>query len=178
MTAMERTLRPHLLIGLAAAAGAVAMISAATAPTARADDFTDVINAVDGDFSAGQAYFSDAVSDFGSSEDVDGLASLFSGLNEDLLGAPISLVGGTVQLLDNEPVDGAVGLGIPAPTDFADGLSEAETLYNLGETYLTAGATAISSGEYGGGLIDELFGADVVSIIPLEEILLGSVASL
>jgi hypothetical protein len=41
------------LIGVAAAAGAfgaAAMMSAATAPTARADDFTDVINAVDGDY--------------------------------------------------------------------------------------------------------------------------------
>jgi len=175
---MERTLRPHLLVGLIAAAGAAAVISAATAPDARADDFTDVINAVDGDFAAGQTYFSEAVSDFGSNQDVDGLASLFSGLNQDLLGAPISLVGGTVELLDNEPVDAAVGLGISAPTDFADGLSEAESLYTLGESYLTVGETAFSSGEYGAGLIDTLFGADVVSVIPLEEILLGSVASL
>jgi hypothetical protein len=177
MTAMESALRPHTLIGLIAAAGAAAVMSAATAPTARADDFTDVINAVDGDFAAGQTYFTEAVTDFGSNQDVEGVASLFSGLNEDLLGAPISLVGGTAALLANEPVEGAVGLGIPAPTDFADGLSEAESLYTLGESYLTAGETALSSGDYGPGVIDTLFGADVVSVVPLEEVLLGSIAS-
>ena len=45
--------RIQILIGLAAAAGAVgaaAMVSTATAPTARADDFTDIITYVDADF--------------------------------------------------------------------------------------------------------------------------------
>jgi hypothetical protein len=174
---MERTLRPHMLIGLVAAAGAAAVMSAATAPTARADDFTDVINAIEDDLSAGQIYFGDAASDFSSNQDVDGLAYLFSGLNEDLLAPSISLVGGTAELLDNEPVTGTVGLEISPPTDFADGLTNAQDLFQLGEAFSSAGATAISSGEYGGGLLDELFGADVSSILPLEEILLGSVAS-
>jgi hypothetical protein len=174
---MESSLRPHTLIGLIAAAGAAAVMSAATAPTARADDFTDVINAIEGDFASGQTYFGDAASDFSSNQDVDGLAYLFSGLNQDLLAPSISLLGGTAELLDSEPVTGAVGLEVSAPTDFADGLSGAENLYNLGEDYLTTGLTAISSGEYGGGLLDALFGADVVSILPVEEILLGSVAS-
>jgi hypothetical protein len=41
------------LVGVAAAAGAfgvAVMMSAATAPTARADDFTDVISEVDADY--------------------------------------------------------------------------------------------------------------------------------
>jgi hypothetical protein len=41
------------------------MMAAATAPTARADDFTDVINKVDADLTAGQSYFIAAVTDFG-----------------------------------------------------------------------------------------------------------------
>jgi hypothetical protein len=176
-TAMERTLRPHMLIGFAAAAGAAAMMSAAAAPTAHADDFTDVINAIEGDFASGQTYFGDAASDFSSNEDVAGLAYLFSGLNEDALGAPVSLIGGTAELLDNETVTGVVGLEINPPTDFADGLTNAEDLYQVGQEFFNAGATLISSGEYGGGLLDELFGADVSSVLPLEEILLGSVAS-
>jgi hypothetical protein len=66
---MERALRPGVLIGLAATVGTfgvAAMMSAATAPTARADDFSNIINAIDGDFTAGQADFTAAVSDFGS----------------------------------------------------------------------------------------------------------------
>src|SRR5271166_3881800 len=49
-----------VLVGLDAAVGAVgaaAMMSAATAPTARADDFTDILNGVEGNFAAGQTAF-------------------------------------------------------------------------------------------------------------------------
>jgi len=49
-----------MLIGLAAAAGAfgvAVMMSAVTAPTARADDFSDVISAVDGDYTGVAASF-------------------------------------------------------------------------------------------------------------------------
>jgi hypothetical protein len=53
-----------MLIGLGAAAGAfgvAAMMSAATAPTARADAYSDIISAVDGDFAAGEAEFASAL---------------------------------------------------------------------------------------------------------------------
>ncbi len=41
----------------AGAFGAAAMISVATAPSARADDFSDIISAIDGDFTARQRRF-------------------------------------------------------------------------------------------------------------------------
>src|SRR5271168_493275 len=59
--------RAATLIGVAAAAGAfgvAAMMSAATAPTARADDLTEIVNAVDGDFANGTADFNTAFGDF------------------------------------------------------------------------------------------------------------------
>ena len=59
---MRSTLRPRarILVGMAAATGALGallMLSAATAPSARADDYADMVNAVDGDFAAGQAAY-------------------------------------------------------------------------------------------------------------------------
>src|ERR1700689_2795012 len=68
--------RTGVLVGLAAAAGAfgvAAMISAATPPTARADDFTDIVNAVEAELAFGQAAFTTASTDFGSSDVTDGL---------------------------------------------------------------------------------------------------------
>jgi hypothetical protein len=177
---MTRTLTSQILIGLAAAAGALgaAAMMSVTAPTARADDFTDVINAVDGDFAQGQVYFGEAVTAFGSNADVTGLADLFNGLNEDVLGSSTNLFAGTAELLDNEVVTGPVGLGITAPTDFASGASLAEDFYQAGLSYLTDGASAFAAGDYGYGVFDDLFGANILAALPLEEILLGSVASL
>ena len=52
--------RSRILVGLAASAGAfgaAAMMSAAAAPTAHADDITDIISAVEGDYADGQSAF-------------------------------------------------------------------------------------------------------------------------
>ncbi len=80
--------RSGVLVGLAAAAGAfgaAAMMSAATAPTARADDFTDIVNAAEGELAFGQTAFTTAFTDFGSSDVTDGLQALVNGSYDDLL---------------------------------------------------------------------------------------------
>jgi hypothetical protein len=175
---MSHKSRTGLLISLGAAAGVAAMMSAATAPTARADDFTDVINAVDTDFTTGQADFSDAVTAFEGNADLSGLTDFFDGLNEDFLASSTNLFAGTAELLDNEAVTGPIGLGVTPPTDFADAVSVAETLYQEGTTEMTDAANAFIAGDYGYGVFYDLFGADIATVLPLEEILLGSVASL
>ena len=99
--------RTGVLVGLAAAAGAfgvAAMMSAATAPTARADDFTDIVNGVEAELAYGQAAFTTAFTDFGSSDVTDGLQALVNGSYDDLVGAPDSLYIGTVEALTNETV--------------------------------------------------------------------------
>ena len=72
--------RSRILVGLAATAGAfgaAAIMSAATAPTARADDFSDIISAVDGDFTQGSNAFASALADFGSNDINQGRADGF-----------------------------------------------------------------------------------------------------
>jgi hypothetical protein len=69
LTAMQLTLRSHStarvgVLGIVVAAGAfglAAMMSAVTAPTARADDFTEILSAVEGDFT--ESYLSMAATD-------------------------------------------------------------------------------------------------------------------
>src|ERR1700733_9618197 len=114
--------RPGVLVGLAAAAGAfgaAATLSATAAPTARADDFTDVINAVDGDYADGQAAFTTALTDFSSNELGNGLAAFFSGVNDDALSAPNNLLIGTVDLLTNQAVSGSTAWDFPNVGDFS-----------------------------------------------------------
>jgi hypothetical protein len=171
--------RAATLIGVAAAAGAfgvAAMMSAATAPTARADDFTDVINAIDGDFTAGQADFTTAFTDFGSSDVNDGLAALFSGVDDDFVGAPNNLLLGTAELAANDPVTGSLVVDVPSESDFTSGLNLAETLIGEAQTYSTATLTALSSGDYVSAA-GEFYDASLYDAAAVQVFLEGVVAS-
>ena len=121
------------LIGVVAAAGAfgaAAMMSAATAPTARADDFGDVITAVDGVYAVGQDDFTTAFTDFGGGDVNDGLAAFFSGVDTDLLGAPGTLELGTVQLLTTGTIMAGTSFDIGPESDFTSALADVQ--YDLG----------------------------------------------
>lgn len=179
---MRSTLGPHarILVGMAAATGALGallMLSAATAPSARADDYTDIVNAVDGDFAAGQAAYTSALADFSSSDVTGGLTEFFDGFDDDALSAPNNLIVGSVEALANESITGSEPIGFIAPANFSDALTAAESVFNIGETYFTNGATEFAAGAYGEAALLDIFGADYVSVVPLEELLLGAAAS-
>jgi hypothetical protein len=136
--------RTGVLVGVAAAAGAfgaAAMLSAATAPTARADDFTDLINAVDGVYAVGEADFSTAFTDFGGGDVNDGLAAFFSGVDTDLLGAPGSLEIGTVQLLTTGTIMTGISFDVGAEPDFTSALTDAESFLADAQENFTSAVT-------------------------------------
>jgi hypothetical protein len=173
--------RTGVVVGLAAAAGAfgaAAMMSAAAAPTARADDFTDVINAVDGDFAFGQTEFTTAFTDFSSGDLANGLEALIDGSDDDALSAPNNFLTGTVEVLTNESVNSSTPWDFGLPADFNTAVTDAETIFAAGETYLTTDAPeAFSLGEYGAAAYDDLFGLDYLTVAPLQELLLGAAVS-
>jgi hypothetical protein len=147
--------RAATLLGFAAAAGAfgvAAMMAAATAPTARADlssDFYyDFIAPVDYDFTEGQTDFSTAFSEFGTNDVNDGLASLLSGVNNDFLAIPDSLAVGTVDLLTNESVDGALDFYVIPASDFTSATADAESDFAQSQGWLTDAWTALPGGSY------------------------------
>ena len=172
--------RAGLLIGLIAAAGAfgaAAMTSAATAPAAHADDFTDVINNVDADLTAGQAEFSTAFTDFGSSNPADGLAALLSGVDDDFIAAPDSLYIGTVELATNESVTGALTFGLGPVPDFTAGLSGAEGFFTIAEGDFSAVATELAASDYGAAAFDSATGGEYLAA-SFDELILGLAGSL
>jgi hypothetical protein len=172
--------RTGLLTALAAAAGAfgaAAMMTTATAPTARADVYSDIIASVDGDLTDGQAAFTTASADFASNQLANGLAALIDGFNDDALSAPANLLVGSVEALTNETITGSEGWGLSAPSSFSEALTDAETIFTEGEGYFTSAATDLAGGEYGQAVLLDSFGADFVSIVPLEELLLGAAVS-
>ncbi len=172
--------RYGILVGLAAAAGAVctaAMMSTATAPTARADDFTDIINAVDGDFATGQLDFTTAFSDFGSSAFGPGLTAFFDGVDDDLLSAPDNVIVGSVEALTNEPITNSITFGIGLPSSLADSVTLAESDFTGAESEFALAATDFSAGNYGDATLFDFIGADLASVVPVEELLLGAAVS-
>lgn len=170
--------RGGVLIGLAATVGAfgAAAMLAATAPTARADAFSDIVASIEGDYTLGQTDFTAAAADFGSNPGL-GLAELIDGVNQDFVAAPDNLVVGTVQALTNETVSAELPLNLPVPTDFADAVSEAQIIFYEGVGDVGDVGGLLSSAQYGSAALYDLFGSEAVAIFPLEELLLGAAAS-
>jgi hypothetical protein len=170
--------RSAILIAVAAAAGAfgaAAMMSAAAAPTARADDTTQIIDAINGDYAAGQTDFTAALTDFGGGGFVPGLAALFGGVNEDSLAVPDNLLLGAVEALEGDPITSTLFVDdLSVPKTFADASAEAQIFFNTGEGFLSNAADAFSAGDYGAGTYEELIGSDYATVLPLEELILGA----
>jgi len=173
--------RPGILIAVAAAAGAfgaAAMMSAAAAPTARADDTSLIIAAIEGDYAEGQTDFTAASTDFGSGDFVGGLADTLGGVNEDTLAAPDNLVLGAAEALEGGPITSTLFIDDLVVTDnFADASSVAQTFFNEGEGFLSNAAIDFSASDYGAGTYEELVGSAYAYVLPVEELLLGAVAA-
>jgi hypothetical protein len=174
--------RSGILIAVAAAAGAfgaAAMMSAAAAPTARADDTTLIIDAIDGDYAAGQADFTAAFTDFGSGDFVGGLADTFDGVDQDSVAATDNLILGTVEALEGDPITSSLFLGeLSAPDSFADASAEAQIFFNEGQGLLSNAAIALSAGDYGAGTYEELVGSADAYLLSVQELLLGAAVAI
>lgn len=168
--------QPGIMVGFGAAIcafSAAAMVSTASAPTARADYFTDIVNIVGGEFATGQSYFDLAATDFGSADVADGLAALISGVNNDVFAVSDTILIGTAQALTNGPLD-------PLQDTFAFEVFASPNLitdfvgyFGMGESYLTAGAEALSAGAFVNGIGDLLVGSEFMSIFSTEALLVG-----
>lgn len=171
--------RAGILVGLAAAGafGAAAMLSTTTAPTAHADDFSDIMANVNEDLTFGQAAFTLANGYFGEGQLVPGLTAFFNGTNDDTLAAPQSLSLGTLEASLNEPIDGIGNFQIQDPFDLAGAVSLAQSYFATGEADLGQASTLFAEGDYGLGTAYDMVGTDYAYVVPLEELLLGVVAS-
>jgi hypothetical protein len=170
-----------MLVGFAAvvgAFGAAALMSAATAPTATADDFSDIVTAVNIDYGDGQAEFATALADFHSNEVASGLTSILQGLDDDFVAAPNNLAFGTLQALEGEsPLTFLFPEAVITPTSFADALTLAQGDVTQGLADLGSVAAFLSGGSYDTALVVALAGVDQSSVFALEELLLGAATS-
>jgi hypothetical protein len=170
------------LVGLGAAAGAFAaagMISAAVAPTARADDATEIAANVAAIEAAAQEDYSAATADFAlgtQAGDAAGLTAEFEGMDDDLFGVPAMYQVGDLDSHYNVPV-------VPA-TDFeyswtdptiAGYVAEAQSWYNTGNNLMTDAANFFATGDYTDAALDHAQSLVDYSWIPGEIEVVGTV---
>jgi hypothetical protein len=171
-----------LLVGLGAATGAfaaAAMMSAATAPTARADDFSDIVGLVEFELTAGQGDFTTAFADFSNNMVPDGLAEFYSGVDNDLWLVPTTVEYGTVAALTGSPIVSVIfPVGLSTPTDLSDAVTIAETDLTDSQTLFTDAATALSSGDYADAVYADAAGSFLAFDVPAQELLIGAVEAL
>lgn len=176
--------RAGRLIGVAAAAGAfgaAAMMSAATAPTARADDSAAIEADISGTLADGQTAFGTAVTDFDSSNVIGGVEAFFEGVDDDTIGVPdIASIGG-VDELTNEPFSLSSSFfdfnTLDFPSSFSGAVTNAEGLFTEAEDAFSLASTVLSSGDYGGAATEGTLGALLLEVLP-QYLLIGGLDSL
>jgi hypothetical protein len=169
---MQLTFRWQATAGFAlvgAAAAAVAIMAAAFAPTARADDFSDIVTDVNAVLGAGSTDLSAAATDFSAADYGDGLAKTVFGLDDFLISPEeVSLVGGFDALTGSPvlPVDSFEWPGptFVAPTDLIDTLQDAYNYAGYGATDLTNAVTELVSGDPADSLLTAVGGLDALLV--------------
>jgi hypothetical protein len=169
--------------GLGTAAGtalAAALASLSSAPAAHADDFTDIVNNVESIISAGDADFTTGATDFADNMVPAGLYQDATGV-DDILFAPTSnVITDAGFALTGEPIPDAIGftLTTPPPTDFAQGLADAQADITTGQDLFTTAETDFSSSDFAAGLEYAVAGLDYASINSLSDLFVGLLGSI
>jgi hypothetical protein len=182
MTHKSRTGLPIGLAAAAAAFGAAPMLTAATAPTARADDFTEILDDTATYYSAAQGDFTAAEGDFSSglSGVPDGLQELFAGVDNVGIGGPDEFLLGSVEALQNQPIEfitpGPFGPSTPE-LDLATGLTDAQSYITAATTSFTDAAENLSEGNYTDALVGYLDGSFFLDFAS-QDVLSGAVDQL
>jgi NAD(P)-dependent dehydrogenase (short-subunit alcohol dehydrogenase family) len=171
-----------VLVGLSAAAGAFAaagMVSAAVAPTARADDSSEILADVTAVETAAHADFTTAAADFatGRAGDAAGLTALFEGLDDQVFGVPDTYEVGELDALYNVAVIPANTFSFTTPT-LANYITEANTIYTTGMTDMTSQANDFAMGDYTDGAVFQDLGWLDIGTIPGQIEFIGAVEQL
>ncbi|HEY9304022.1 MAG TPA: hypothetical protein VIO95_07010, partial [Mycobacterium sp.] len=123
----------------AAALGAAAIVSAASAPTARADDFSTILADIQATEGIAATAFANAATDFSTGNTAAGLTNLFIGLDDDTIGVPDELQVGLVDASTNSTLfpSNSFDFTFATPATFTASVTEAQTFWTLGNNLAT-----------------------------------------
>jgi hypothetical protein len=172
-----------VFVGLSGAAGAfaaAAIMSAATAPTARADDpYADILSDVQAELTAGQTALGEAATDLSHGDFGEGLTRLFIGLDDDFVGVPDDLEVGTTDALTNTTVIPASDFefNFANPETFTAAVTEAQGFYTTGEGLITT-IEGLPATDYAGTALDNALSIADQWILPGQIELIGYLESM
>jgi hypothetical protein len=109
---------------------------------------------------------------------VPGIERLLAGVDDYTLSTENTLLIGTAEILQGDPINSTESFGFIIPPSYADAVTTAQSFFTGAETDLGLVANEFASGDYVAGTVEETLGLDYSSILPLEELLLGALASL
>lgn len=180
----QRRLR-GIAVGLGSTAGALlasAMSQLATAPTARADDFTDILNLVESTIGAGQLDFTSAQADFALGTPAgfaEGVALDNAGTNDFLIGSTDDILAGSLAAAVGETPGLDELFLFPTAADPAT-LADLETavtgVFTLGTDAFSDAEAGFALGTPDGfafGVSQSLVGLDFYTVLAPEQALLG-----
>jgi hypothetical protein len=166
-----------VLVGLGAVAGtfmASAMISAATAPTARADDFSTILADIQTTEADAATAFTAASTDFATNNPAAGVTQLFIGLDDDFVGVPDELQVGLVDASTNSTLFPANSFDFTfaTPANLAAAETEGTNFFNEGNTLATTIA-GLSPTDYSDTALDNALSTVYQWVFPDQLLLIG-----
>jgi hypothetical protein len=182
---VSRSKSESILVALGAAASACTaaiLMSAASAPTARADDFSDIVSDVQQLTAASQTDYTGALTAFETGTGAgyaDGLEDLFAATNNGDLLVSDEILLGSVEALQNQSIDGIGPLSpfVPEP-DIATAVADLQNTVAMGQQYLADIPTELSAGDYSFAVEDYINGSFYTLYIPGEQLLSAAVDQL
>jgi hypothetical protein len=179
---MHITLRPQIAArtavhGLIAAAGIAALGPLASAPIARADDFTDILNDEVAVIDAGYADLPSAATDFAGADFPDGLEQSLWGVDDFLISPEELAVIGGVDALTGSPVIAAVDFEFGAnggpPMDLAETFADIQGTFGVSQQLFALAAADFAASDPADGFSQTVAGVDALLVFEPEYLLMG-----
>ena len=172
---------PHqwrfLVIGVGAAAS-MALSQFAAAPTARADDFTEVFDNVQTALSQGQNQLATAAADFANSDPAHGLSMAIAGIdNIDITTQEDAFVGTLDALMGQTPFANLFAL-FPSGIDPATAMADAQGMISDGQSFFAQALTDFGNADFVDGLTFSVGAYNDIFVTAPDFLYLGFVDSL
>ena len=94
------------------------------------------------------------------------------------MSAPYTVLLGTAEAIAGQPITGYPDVFVSPPTDFANAVTDSETLLGIAQGLFSDAASALAGGNYVEALGDDLAGSVYGFYFPAETLFLGGVEAL
>jgi hypothetical protein len=165
--------RNGIALGVAAGALTAALSQLATAPSARADVYSDILDNVQSVAGVGQSELSLAALDFSQMDFGYGLSLSIAGADNAGLAPQEDLLVETIDALTGNPLR-FYDFGYFAPTDLTTAIADAQGVISDGQVYLGSALSDFGSGDFVDGLAQYIAALNDMFVTAPQEVFIGA----